>query len=100
MSTKLPYFPRGFEIYDVATKSSYKPYQIRFVRTTVGWYNVYLIGHDGVEQRVNLSPAEFFDHFPSVSKNAYLGCLDVDADTVQALGFDVEFVFEREGVTA
>jgi hypothetical protein len=100
MSIKLPYFPRGFEIYDVATKTSHKPYQIRYVRTAVGWYNVYLIGLDGAEQCINLSPAEFFDHFPSVSPRAVVGCMDVGVDVVEALGFDVEFVIEREAATA
>lgn len=92
----LQYFPSGFQIYDAGTRKSFKPHQIRYVKTAVGWYNVYLNGYDKIVKPVNLPPNEFFKHFPSVTPQATIGCMDVDSDAVKALGFDVEFVIEYE----
>lgn len=46
--------------------------QIKYVKTVVGWYNVYL--NNEIES-FNLAPHKFFEIFPQVSRTATLGCL-------------------------
>lgn len=77
----------SFEIYDVATGTMVKPYQLQYTRTVVGWYNLRLNGFDG--QLVTVPPAVFFARFPDVSRKARLGCADIDGDKVRTLGFTV-----------
>lgn len=71
-------------------------HQIRYVKIVVGRCDVYLNGYNETVKPVNLPPNEFFKHFPSVTPQATIGCMDVDSDAVKALGFDVEFVIEYE----
>lgn len=54
-----------------------KPAPVKFVRTALGWYNVYLIDEPGVKP-LNLSPERFAEAFPSVSPKARLGYHEVD----------------------
>lgn len=46
--------------------------QIKYVKTVVGWYNVYL--NNEIES-VNMPPCKFFEIFPQVDRKATLGCL-------------------------
>lgn len=51
--------------------------QIKYVKTVVGWYNVYL--NNEIES-LNIPPERFFKLFPQVSRRAALGCLFVTDD--------------------
>lgn len=46
--------------------------QIKYVKTVVGWYNVYL--NNEIEP-FNMPPERFFKLFPQVDRKATLGCL-------------------------
>lgn len=51
--------------------------QIKYVKTVVGWYNVYL--NNEIES-FNISPERFFKLFPQVGRKAVLGCLVASDD--------------------
>jgi hypothetical protein len=61
-----------------------KPVQVKFVKTVVGWYNLYLVDYPHVKP-VNLSPAQFAEIFPDVSPKARLGCDEIDRDFAKTL---------------
>ncbi|AJE78168.1 MULTISPECIES: hypothetical protein [Bacillus] len=50
--------------------------QVRYVRTIVGWFNVYPAGTD---RYVNLKPEDFFTLLPQVSQLARSGCGEITA---------------------
>ena len=60
------------------------PVQVKFVRTIVGWYNVYLADKPNVKP-VNLSPEQFRELFPAVSPKARLGCDELDSRVARSL---------------
>lgn len=49
--------------------------QIKYVKTVVGWYNIYNIETGKV---FNITPAQFAELCPRVSSKSRLGCLEVD----------------------
>lgn len=51
--------------------------QIKYVKTVVGWYNVYI---NNELNAFNMPPDKFFEIFPQVSRRAALGCLFVTDD--------------------
>ncbi|KRT94244.1 hypothetical protein ABE068_11385 [Bacillus glycinifermentans] len=57
--------------------------QIRYVRTVVGWFNVYISGSD--DQFVNLNPEEFFALLPQVSRRAFAGCAEIGVTAAREL---------------
>lgn len=46
--------------------------QIKYVKTVVGWYNVYI---NNEIKSFNISPDKFFEIFEQVDRRATLGCL-------------------------
>ncbi|KXZ17729.1 hypothetical protein P4T89_08500 [Bacillus nakamurai] len=48
--------------------------QVRYVRTIVGWFNVYPAGTD---HYVNLKPEDFFTLLSQVSRQARSGCGEI-----------------------
>lgn len=46
--------------------------QIKYVKTVVGWYNVYV---NNELKSFNMPPEKFFKLFPQVDCKATLGCL-------------------------
>lgn len=62
----------------------FNPVQVKYVRTIVGWYNVYLVNYPKVNP-VNLSPEQFREIFPSISPKARLGCDEIDRTYVKTL---------------
>lgn len=46
--------------------------QIKYVKTVVGWYNVYI---NNELNAFNMAPHKFFEIFPQVDRRAKLGCL-------------------------
>lgn len=58
--------------------------QVKFVRTIVGWYNVYLVDYPSVKP-VNLSPDQFAEIFPATSSKARLGCDEMDKSFAESL---------------
>ena len=50
-----------------------KQFQVKYVRTIVGYYNVYLVDQPG-EPRATISPNRFRELFPQVSSKAKYGC--------------------------
>ncbi|MED1068568.1 hypothetical protein [Bacillus paralicheniformis] len=56
--------------------------QIRYVRTVVGWFNVYI---SGTEQFVNLNPEEFAALLPQVSRRAFAGCAEIGVTAAREL---------------
>lgn len=60
------------------------PVQVKYVRTVVGWWNVYLADSPG-SKTVNLSPEQFRLIFPGVSPKARLGCGELDRTLAQNL---------------
>lgn len=60
------------------------PVQVRYVKTVVGWYNLYLVDYPHVKP-VNLSPAQFADIFPEVSPKTRLGCDEIDRTYAKSL---------------
>ncbi|MEK3893208.1 hypothetical protein MKZ04_12390 [Bacillus sp. FSL W7-1354] len=56
--------------------------QIRYVRTVVGWFNVYI---SGTEQFVNLNPEEFAELLPQVSRRAFAGCAEIGVTAAREL---------------
>ncbi|QHZ46316.1 hypothetical protein [Bacillus sp. NSP9.1] len=57
--------------------------QIRYVRTVVGWWNVYPAGSD--DQFVNLNPEEFAELLPQVSRRAFAGCAEIGVTAAREL---------------
>ncbi|RFU71015.1 hypothetical protein D0469_03485 [Peribacillus saganii] len=58
--------------------------QVRFVKTIVGWYNLYL--SDAPETSfVNLSPDKFSELLPGVSAKARYGCNELSAEMAVSL---------------
>lgn len=51
--------------------------QIKYVKTVVGWYNVYV---NNELNAFNMPPHKFFEIFPQVSRKATLGCLVATSD--------------------
>lgn len=46
--------------------------QIKYVKTVVGWYNVYI---NNEIKSFNMSPDKFFEIFEQVDRKVVLGCL-------------------------
>lgn len=46
--------------------------QIKYVKTVIGWYNVYI---NNEIKSFNMPPDKFFEIFPRVDSKAVLGCL-------------------------
>ncbi|MDF1510191.1 hypothetical protein PZE06_18820 [Robertmurraya sp. DFI.2.37] len=61
-----------------------KPVQVKFVKTVVGYWNLYLVDYPHVKP-VNLSPAQFREIFPEVSPKARLGCDELDRTFAKTL---------------
>jgi hypothetical protein len=76
-----------------------KQYQIRFVRTIVGWFNVYLVDHPE-QLRVTLSPDQFEALFPGVSNKAKYGCNQIDYDEVVKLFGEDVLLYTKEAEIA
>lgn len=51
--------------------------QIKYVKTVVGWYNIYI---NNELNAFNMSPDKFFEIFPQVDRKAVLGCLAATKD--------------------
>lgn len=51
--------------------------QIKYVKTVVGWYNVYIKNEI---KSLNMPPHKFFEIFPQVDRKAVLGCLVASDD--------------------
>lgn len=51
--------------------------QIKYVKTIIGWYNVYI---NNELNAFNMPPHKFFEIFPQVSRKATLGCLVATGD--------------------
>lgn len=60
------------------------PVQVRYVKTVLDWYNLYLVDYPHVKP-VNLSPAQFAEIFPEVSLKARLGCDELDRTYAKSL---------------
>ena len=60
------------------------PVQVKYVKTVVGWYNLYLVDYPNVKP-VNLSPVQFAEIFPEVSPKAKLGCDEIDRTFAKSL---------------
>jgi hypothetical protein len=62
------------------------PVQIRYVKTILNFFNVYLVG-DAQQSRVTVSPAKMSELFPELSPKAKLGCGQLNAaQAVQLFG--------------
>ncbi|WP_019241338.1 MULTISPECIES: hypothetical protein [Bacillus] len=58
--------------------------QVKFVKTIVGWFNVYHIASGKV---VNLSPEIFGKYFGGVDKRVKMGCAELsEKDAVKLFG--------------
>ncbi len=65
-------------------------YEIGFRQTVVGWFSVRFLDAPGEDKpRVVVSPEVFAQLLPSVDPRATAGRLEVDADTIRALGFEI-----------
>ena len=51
--------------------------QIKYVKTVVGWYNLYV---NNELNAFNMAPHKFFEIFPQVDRKAVLGCLVASDD--------------------
>lgn len=51
--------------------------QIKYVKTVVGWYNVYV---NNELNAFNIPPERFFEIFEQVDRRAVLGCLVTSDD--------------------
>lgn len=56
--------------------------QVRYVRTIIGWFNVYAVGTD---RYVNLEPQDFFTLLPQVSRRARSGCREISVTVASEL---------------
>lgn len=56
--------------------------QVKYVRTILGYFNVYLVGTD---KRVTLSPDQFFEIFPDISTNVKMGSVEIDRTFAKSL---------------
>ncbi|NWQ40377.1 hypothetical protein MLOOGBEN_06650 [Bacillus sp. EB106-08-02-XG196] len=52
--------------------------QIRYVKTIVGWFNLYVANGDP-KPPVTISPAKMSELFPEISKKAKFGCGEISA---------------------
>lgn len=60
------------------------PVQVRYVKTVVGWYNLYLVDYPHIKP-VNMSPAKFAEILPEVSPRATIGCDELDRKFAESL---------------
>lgn len=60
------------------------PVQVRYVKTVVGWYNVYLADKPSVKP-VTMSPEQFREILPEVSPKARFGCDEIDRKLAKSL---------------
>lgn len=60
-----------------------EPVVVKYVKTVVGWYNLYFEGED--KPSLTLSPDKFFEIFPNVSKKAAFGTNELDPSYVKTL---------------
>jgi hypothetical protein len=67
-----------------------KQYQVRFVRTIVGAWNLYLVDHPEQPRRT-LAPDRFQEIFPQVSAKAKYGCGEIDYEMALRLFGDYIF---------
>lgn len=56
--------------------------QIKYVKTIVGWYNVYNVKTGEV---VNMEPNKFAELCPEVSSKSRLGCLSIETSQANKL---------------
>lgn len=56
--------------------------QIKYVKTVVGWYNVYVIKTGEV---INMNPEQFVALCPNVSRKSRLGCLEISLSKASKL---------------
>ncbi|MBK4202691.1 hypothetical protein EGI09_01830 [Bacillus subtilis] len=56
--------------------------QVRYVRTIVGWFNVYAAGTD---RYVNMKPEDFYALLPRVSRRAHSGCGEISLTAASEL---------------
>jgi hypothetical protein len=60
--------------------------QIRYVKTIVGWFNLYVVNGDP-RPPFTVSPDKMSELFPEISKKAKFGCGQISADkAVQLFG--------------
>jgi hypothetical protein len=52
--------------------------QIRYVKTIVGWFNLYVVNGDP-NPPVTVSPAKIAELFPEISKKVKFGCGQINA---------------------
>ncbi|MBY0144265.1 hypothetical protein [Neobacillus niacini] len=52
--------------------------QIRYVKTIVGWFNLYVVNGDP-NPPVTISPAKMSELFPEISKKVRFGCGEINA---------------------
>jgi hypothetical protein len=64
-------------------------YQLGYRQTRAGFWRVVFADHPA-RPSVTLSPAAFAEILPAAHRGRVTGRLEVDADTVIALGFDIE----------
>lgn len=62
--------------------------RISYVKTVVGWRNIYLL--DGSNQMINVSPERFAELFPRVSPKIAIGGADISVGQAVDIGFNVE----------
>lgn len=60
------------------------PVQVRYVKTIVGWYNLYLADYPE-KAAVNVSPEQFAQLFPAISPKTRLGCDQMDFACAESL---------------
>ena len=60
-------------------------FQVKIVRTVVGWYNVYNVA---TGERVTLSPNEFFAVF-NIHRNTTLACCEISGEQAARIGFKI-----------
>lgn len=56
--------------------------QIKYVKTIVGWYNIYNVQTGEV---INVNPERFAELCPTVSRKSRLGCLEIDVPNTKPL---------------
>ncbi|WP_146548366.1 hypothetical protein [Rummeliibacillus suwonensis] len=56
--------------------------QIKYVKTIVGWYNIYNVQTGEV---INVTPEQFAELCPGVSRKSRLGCLKIDVSNKKRL---------------
>jgi hypothetical protein len=73
--------------------------QVSFNRTIVGWFNVSLVDADYKREMVTLSPKQFFEVFDA-SEKVGSGCCELPINQAQSIGFQLEYRWEKEAVSA